>query len=317
MPLAYYAGIGAASKLGMLIKGGRFVEAMATAKAFCFDKTGTLTKDHISVSEIKSLSSYSEDEILMLAASAELKSSHPIAAAIREHAEKLGITPQELNDYSEKAAQGVSAAYDGKLITCAKAEGSDGVTVSVDGQPIGLIILSESVRPEAKAVLDELHSLGAESLMMVSGDREAACERVSGILPLDGVYCELLPEDKVSRVEDAITEYGSCCFVGDGINDSPVLTRSTCGVAMGMGSDAAIESADMVLSAGGLSPLPKVVRLCRSVVKTVRANISFSLTVKALVILLAALGIAPLWLAVIADTGVCLLCVLNSVRLIK
>ena len=152
---------------------------------------------------------------------------------------------------------------------------------------------------------------------MLSGDKESACRNVADQLDITEVYSELLPEDKVSCVDQLIKENGSCCFVGDGINDAPVLTRSDCGIAMGLGSDAAIESADMVLSAENLSALPKAIRICRRTMATVGLNIAFSLLIKVLVITLAAFGIAPLWLAVVADTGVCLLCVLNSVRLIK
>ena len=317
VPLAYYAGIGAASRLGMLIKGGRFVEAMAGAKAFCFDKTGTLTEDKISVKEIKTLSAYSEDEVLGLAASAELHSTHPVASAIRGCAAARCIAPEELTEYTEIPAEGVSAKHGGNVICVKRSEISAGVVVTIDDKPIGLITLSEAVRPEAAGVIRELRDLGVESLTMVSGDRCEACLRAADGLELDGVYSRLLPEDKVDWVEKSIEKFGSCCFVGDGINDAPVLASATCGIAMGMGSDAAIESADMVLSAGSLSPLPKVMRLCRRVIGAVKGNIAFSLAVKVLVITLAVCGVAPLWLAVIADTGVCLLCVVNSVRLIK
>ena len=317
VPLAYFAGIGAASRIGMLIKGGRYVEALAAAKCFCFDKTGTLTENHISVTEIKTFSNYSAEELTELAASAEAHSSHPIATAIREYAEKHNISYRELSNYTELPSVGVSARDGSRLITCGKSEDGEGITVSVDGEPIGVIRIAETIRAEAEAVLHELNKLGAGELAMLSGDRAEACALVADDLGLKHVYSGLLPEGKVGQVERLIGEHGSCCFIGDGINDAPVLSRSTCGIAMGLGSDAAIESADMVLSAESLSALPRAVRLCRSTVNTVKANIAFSLAVKAAVIALAACGIAPLWLAVIADTGVCLLCVLNSVRLIR
>ena len=317
VPLSYYAGIGAASKIGMLIKGGRFVEALAAAKCICFDKTGTLTDNHISVTEIKALSGCSASEVISLAASAELHSAHPLAAAIREYAEAHNISIKELNNYSEIPGFGVSAEDNGRVITCGKTPEHNGVTVAVDGRTVGVITLSESPRPESAGVIRELHSLGIRHTAILSGDRREACKAVASALAIPHVYGELLPQEKVQRVDRLITEHGSCCFVGDGINDAPVLSRSTCGIAMGLGSDAAIESADMVLSAESLSSLPKAVRLCRAAMRTVRGNIAFSLCVKALVIGLAAFGIAPLWLAVIADTGVCLLCVLNAVRLIR
>lgn len=317
VPLAYFAGIGAASRIGVLIKGGRFVEAMAGTKCLCFDKTGTLTDHQISVSEIKAYSNYSEEELLQLAASVEAHSAHPIASAIRDRAEERNISNLELSDYSEIPSRGVSARYGDRLITCGKVQGSEGITVTVDGVQIGAILVSERVRPEAAETVKELGRLGVSHLSLLSGDRHEACERVAADLGIGHVYSELLPEGKVACVEELITSQGSCCFVGDGINDAPVLSRSSCGVAMGLGSDAAIESADMVLSGENLSALPKAIRLCRSTVRTVKGNIAFSLFIKALVITLAACGIAPLWLAVAADTGVCLLCVLNSVRLIR
>ena len=166
-------------------------------------------------------------------------------------------------------------------------------------------------------VIEKLKTLGVNKIVMLSGDKRAACEKVAEELGVTDIRAELLPEDKVACVESLIKENGRCSFVGDGINDAPVLTRADCGIAMGLGSDAAIESADMVLSAESLSALPKAIRVCRKTMRTVRVNITFSLLVKALVITLAAFGVAPLWLAVVADTGVCLLCVLNAVRLIK
>ena len=317
VPLAYYAGIGAASRIGMLIKGGRYVEVLAAADCICFDKTGTVTDQHISVTEINPTSDYSEEELLSLAASVEAHSAHPIAAAIRSYAADHHISIRELSDYAEISACGVSARDGDRVITCGKAKDSAHITVSVNGAVIGCITVSERPRPEAAQVMRELRALGIPHLAMLSGDRQAACESIAGQVGIDRVYGVLLPEGKAERVAQLIEEHGSCCFVGDGINDAPVLTRSSCGIAMGMGSDAAIESAEMVLSAGSLSPLPKAVRLCRSTMRTVKGNIAFSLSVKALVIALAAVGIAPLWLAVIADTGVCLLCVLNAVRLIR
>ena len=317
VPLAYFAGIGAASKTGVLIKGGRFVESIASAKSFCFDKTGTLTDNNIAVSEVKPLGDHSAEEIISIAASAELHSAHPVAEAIKEYAKSRDIPLKKLTDHAEIPAVGVSAKDSGRLVTCGKADGFDGVTVSIDGEAIGVITVSESVRPEAQSVIAQLKELGAENVTMLSGDRREACERVGKKLGVTRVYSELLPEDKVDRVEKLIDRYGGCCFVGDGINDAPVLSRASCGIAMGLGSEAAIESADTVLSSGNLSALPRAVRLCRSTIGAVKVNIAFSLAVKALVIALAAFGIAPLWLAVLSDTGVCLLCVLNSVRLIR
>jgi Cd2+/Zn2+-exporting ATPase len=317
VPLAYFAGIGAASKLGMLIKGGRFVETLARTYCIAFDKTGTLTENHISVKEIKSLGNYSAEEILALAASVEAHSAHPIAAAIRSYAEEQHISIRELSDYTEIPARGVGALDGDRIITCGKAKDIGGIVVSVDHEPIGVITLREAIRPEAAGALRDLHSLGVEGLCLLSGDKDENCRYVANQVGTNECYSELLPEDKVEKVKNLRRDYGSCVFVGDGINDAPVLSCSDCGIAMGLGSDAAIESADMVLSSENLLTIPRTIRLCRSTVKTVKANIVLSLSVKAIVIGLAIFGITPLWLAVLADTGVCLVCVLNAVRLIR
>ncbi len=317
VPLSYFAGIGAASKAGVLIKGGRFVETLAEAKCFAFDKTGTLTDHHISVKEIKSTSNYSSKEILEIASGVEAHSAHPIAAAIRDHAESLDISSKELKEHTEIPAQGISATDGAHTYSVVKAKDQSGTAVTMDDKVIGLITIAEQPRKEAKVVIDELKDLGVAKAVMLSGDKASACRKVADELDITDIYSELLPEDKVNCVDKLIKENGNCCFVGDGINDAPVLTRADCGIAMGLGSDAAIESADMVLSAENLSALPKAIRICRRTMATVGLNIAFSLFVKALVIILAACGIAPLWLAVVSDTGVCLLCILNSVRLIK
>ena len=317
VPLSYFAGIGAASKAGVLIKGGRFVETLAEAKCFAFDKTGTLTDHHISVKEIKSTSNYSSEEILEIASGVEAHSAHPIAAAIRDHAELLDISSKELKEHTEIPAQGISATDGAHTYSVVKAKDQSGTAVTMDGKVIGMITIAEQSRKEAKVVIDELKDLGVAKAVMLSGDKASACRKVADELDITDIYSELLPEDKVACVDKLIKENGNCCFVGDGINDAPVLTRADCGIAMGLGSDAAIESADMVLSAENLSALPKAIRICRRTMATVGLNIAFSLFVKALVIILAACGIAPLWLAVVSDTGVCLLCILNSVRLIK
>ena len=316
VPLSYYAGIGAASKAGVLIKGGRYVEALAKAKAFALDKTGTLTDNQISVKEIKATDNNSIEEIIQLAASTEAHSAHPIANALRNYCEDHNISILELKDHREISGHGVSATYKKDTITVCKAQ-HHGISVQKNDQEIGIIYLSEHIRDEAPEVLTQLKKLGVERIAMVSGDKQQSCDRIAEGLSIDEVHGELLPEDKVQIVKKLTEQYGDCCFIGDGINDAPVLTCSSCGIAMGLGSDAAIEAADMVLSNESLSALPRAIRLARKTMRTVKANIAFSLAVKAVIILLAIFGIAPLWLAVFSDTGVCLICVLNAVRLIK
>ena len=317
VPLSYYAGIGAASKAGVLIKGGRFVEAIANTKAFAFDKTGTITDNQISIKEISPVGSYTATEIAALAAAAEAHSAHPVANALRSYCKEHNISVEELKEHREISSHGVTAQRGNDTITVCKREGKPGISVQLNDSEIGVITLSEHIRSEAPDALKELKALSIQKTVMLSGDKQESCRNVAQGLALDEMHGELLPEDKVKTVEKLIDDCGSCAFVGDGINDAPVLSRATCGIAMGLGSDAAIESADMVLSSESLSSLPRAVRIARRTLSTVKANITFSLIVKALIIILAIMNIAPLWLAVFSDTGVCLLCILNAVRLIR
>lgn len=317
VPLSYYAGIGAASKEGVLIKGGRFVESIANTKAFAFDKTGTITDSQISIKEIKPIGSYTITEIAALAAAAEAHSAHPVANALRSYCEEHSISVEELKEHREISSHGVTVQRGEDTITVCKRDGKPGISVQLNDSEIGVITLSEHIRSEAPEALNALKELGIKKTVMLSGDKQESCQNVAQGLALDEVHGELLPEDKVKTVEKLIDECGSCAFVGDGINDAPVLSRATCGIAMGLGSDAAIESADMMLSSENLSSLPRAVRIARKTISTVKANITFSLIVKAVIIILAIMNIAPLWLAVFSDTGVCLICILNAVRLIR
>ena len=316
VPLSYYAGIGACSKVGMLIKGGRYLEALAGIKSLALDKTGTVTDNQIAIKEIKVVGGHTESEVTGLAAAAEAHSAHPIANTFRSYCEQHNISVEELKEHQEISGHGVSAKRGADTITVCKSE-RNGISVQINGAEIGLVTLKEHIREEAPAALSELKGLDVEHIAMLSGDKEEACRKVAEGLPIDEVHSGLLPEDKVGTVQKLIGQYGSCCFVGDGINDAPVLSTATCGAAMGLGSDAAIESADMVLSSESLSSLPRALRIARKTLRTVKANITFSLLVKAVIIVLAIVNIAPLWLAVFSDTGVCLLCVLNAVRLIR
>ncbi len=318
VPLAYYAGIGSASKHGVLIKGGKYIEALAKSEVFAFDKTGTLTTGKMSVTEIIPSDGYSEDEVLKFAASAEMMSTHPIACAIVACAKERGIQLLSLTDYTEKAGFGVSAMLDGKSILCGGFdEKSKGTVVSVGDEVIGVIKVADTVRPKAKAVISKLKKLGISKIMMLTGDNEDTAKNVADKLGGIEYHAGLLPGDKVGLLKEQIDADKNCVFVGDGINDAPVMAMSSCGIAMGLGSDAAIESADAVLATDDLSKLPDAVSISRKTMRTVKSNIIFSLAIKAIVIILAAIGIAPMWLAVFADTGVSILCVLNSTRLLK
>lgn len=325
VPLSYYSGIGAASKIGVLIKGGKYIEALAKADSFVFDKTGTLTSGKLEVESITTFGGYDESEVIALAAVCEKHSVHPVATAIKKKAEGLDL-PQ-LSDYSESAGHGTSAVYNGKKLECGgikilsdeqkKLAGNASVFVVYDGELIGALSVSDSVRAESQQVISKLKKLGVKNTVMLTGDSKGNAEKVSEKLGLDKCYSNLLPNDKLDRVEEIKTHSKAVCFVGDGINDAPVLSASDCGIAMGLGSEAAIEASDAVLSSGNLVKLPDAIKLSRRVMRTVKTNIAFALTVKAAVIILAAFGLASMWMSVIADTGVSVACVLYAARLLK
>lgn len=325
VPLAYYAGIGAASRAGVLIKGGKYLEALAKSDCFAFDKTGTLTTGKIAVNRVYSYEGYSEDEIISLAAACERYSSHPIALAIKESCSGDGVA---LENCREIAGNGVSAEYKGKLLVCGKAELIDGVIprelrdknvvfLGYDGKLIGAVEISDALRAESKDVIGQLKKLGVKRNIILTGDSERNAENVAA--QLGGIECraQLMPGDKLDVISECQQNGGTVCFVGDGINDAPVLTKSDCGIAMGLGSEAAIEAADAVLSAGDLTALPNAVRLSRKTLRTVKANIIFALAIKAAVIVLACFGLAQMWMSVLADTGVSVACVLYTARLLK
>lgn len=325
VPLSYFSGIGAASRQGVLIKGGKYLEALAAADSFVFDKTGTLTTGQLNVNRVVSLSTYSGRELTTLAAAAEQYSAHPIAKAIVNHAGNFENI--SLSDYAEIAGKGVSAVFKGKpLLVGGKSLLSGDIPESArdcnvfiiyDNTPIGAIQVSDAVREESKRVLSELKDLGVKHTVMLTGDGRAAADAVAAQTGIDRYQAELMPGDKLREVS-ALKESGeTVCFVGDGINDAPVLSAADCGVAMGLGSEAAIEAADAVLSAGNLNALPAAVRIARKTMRTIKTNIIFALAVKAAVMILACFGLAAIWMSVIADTGVCVLCVLYTARLLK
>lgn len=324
VPLAYFSGIGAASESGVLIKGGKYIEALAKSDTFVFDKTGTLTNGKLRVEKITSFSDYSEEKILTLAAACEKYSIHPIANAIKEKAENLNIPA--VSNYNETAGYGTSANYNGKKLECGsiklldKKQQSlitDNSTVFLieNGNLIGSIAVSDTIRSEANEVIDELKELNVKNIVMLTGDSEKTAKSVSKKLGINNFKSKLLPSEKLESVIKLKESAKGICFIGDGINDAPVLSTSDCGIAMGLGSEAAIEASDVVLASDNLSQLPNAVKISRRVIKTVKTNIIFALTVKSLVILLAAFGIATMWMSVIADTGVSVACVLYSARL--
>ncbi|MGN1131802.1 MAG: heavy metal translocating P-type ATPase, partial [Ruminococcus sp.] len=328
VPLAYFAGIGGASKKGIMIKGGKYVEALSKADCFVFDKTGTLTTGKIKVGSVTSFGDMREDEILSYCASGEEYSTHPIALAIKTKAKEMGIAVAKAENITEKAGHGVSAEIDGKKISVGgvgllkdedrdRVNDNSSVFLIVNGKLQGGITVTDTIREESKAVLDNLKSMGANQLVMLTGDREDKAKNIASLAGITTVYSNLLPDEKVSHMKELSKNHNSTVFVGDGINDAPVIALADCGIAMGLGSDAAIEASDAVLADGTLKQLPYMVKISRKIMSTIKANITFALVVKALVIALAVVGIAPMWLGVLSDTGLSMICILYSMRLLK
>lgn len=334
IPLSFFGGIGGASKQGILVKGGNYLEALADAGIAVFDKTGTLTRGTFSVAQVHAVS-MRQDELLTLAALAEQWSDHPISKSIRAAAPaKLELS--RATEASETAGHGVKALVDGKTVwvgnaklmalagvTCdpVDTQGGAAIHVAVDGLYAGYIVVADQVKPTTAQALQNLKAAGVRRTVMLTGDAPAVAQVVAGQLGLDEVHAGLLPGDKVDRVERLLqSKHGKeqLIFVGDGINDAPVLSRADIGVAMGaMGSDAAIEAADVVLMDDDLTKLALAVRIARKTLRIVRENIVFALGIKFLVLALSALGHANMWMAVFADVGVSVIAILNASRMLR
>jgi len=332
IPLGFFGGIGGASKKGVLVKGGNYLEALNALDIVVFDKTGTLTKGVFEVTKISPAAGFTERDVLELAAKAEMFSSHPIAVSIRN---ACGQTADEtaLSDYTEIAGRGISVAADGRVILAGNAELMDGIDftpnndagtkvyVAQDGIFAGCIVISDTVKADSKQTIAQLKKLGVRKTVMLTGDNVATGESVARELGLDSVYSQLLPGDKVEKLEFLDKQKrakGKLAFVGDGINDAPVLARADIGIAMGgLGSDAAIEAADVVLMTDEPSKLIDAVAVARFTKRVVRQNIIFALAVKSVFLLLGAFGIAGMWEAVFGDVGVALIAILNAMRVIR
>ncbi len=330
VPLSFFGGIGAASKHGILVKGSAYLEALCDASAIVMDKTGTLTEGVFEVTEIAPFGVESA-ELLRLAAGAEQFSSHPIAASLRKACADLPEESQ-VSDVKAYAGKGVGATVCGKAVLAGNAalmqengvdcpqQSSIGTVVHVasDGVYVGSIVVSDRIKPDAAETIRALQQSGLRTVML-SGDRKSAAEATARALSLDAVHAELLPAEKVTELEKILNaEKGKTVYVGDGLNDAPVLARADVGVAMGaLGSDAAIEAADVVLITDEMKKLVTVRAIARRTMRIVRENIVFALAVKAAVLVLSALGLTGLWLAVFADVGVCVLAILNALRALK
>lgn len=333
IPLSFFAGIGGASREGILIKGSNYLETLSHAKYVVFDKTGTLTQGVFEVSGVHH-NEIENAKILEYAALAECASSHPISKSLQK-AYGREIDLSRVTDVEEIGGYGITARVDGKAI----AIGNDKLMkklgipyyechsvgtiahMAIDGEYAGHIVISDIVKPHSKEAIAELKKSGVEKTVMLTGDAKRVAEQVAGSLGIDEVYSELLPADKVSKVEELLNvkhEKEKLAFVGDGINDAPVLTCADIGIAMGaMGSDAAIETADVVLMDDDPLQIPKAIKISRKCIRIVYQNISFALIIKFACLALGAVGIANMWYAVFADVGVMILAILNAIRALR
>ncbi len=335
VPLSFFGGIGAASRAGILVKGSNYLEALERVDTLVMDKTGTLTKGVFEVVKISPANGFTEADVLRWAACAEQHSNHPIAKAVRlafgAEAESVALSEQE-----ENAGFGVSARAEGKRVVAGNAAwlAKNGISfapddssaaakvyVAVDGVYAGCLFVADEMKKDSARALREIKALGVRKLVMLTGDGERAARETAAALQIDEVHAQLLPQDKVERFEKLLTARegnGAVAFVGDGINDAPVLARADVGIAMGaIGSDAAIEAADVVLMTDEISRIADSIRIAKRTKRIVWENILFALLVKIVLLVLAALGVASMWVAVFGDVGVTILAVINSMRAMK
>ncbi|WP_338977923.1 heavy metal translocating P-type ATPase [Fusobacterium nucleatum] len=333
VPLSFFSGIGAASRAGVLIKGGNYLEALSKVDTVVFDKTGTLTKGVFNVQKVVVLDkNIDEDKFISLVAAAESGSNHPISKSIQKYYDKE-IQTNSINSIKEISGKGIEAIIDNrkilvgneKLINIPKDISIDDIGtilyVEIDNKFAGYIVISDELKKDSKKTIKDLKDIGIKKTIMLTGDLEKVSKKVGKDLDLDEVYTNLLPQDKVSKFEEIIENKkskGNVVFVGDGINDAPVLARADVGIAMGaMGSDAAIEAADVVIMTDEPSKIVTAIKSSKRTMKIAMQNITLAFGIKAIVLILSALGIADMWMAVFADTGVTILAVLNSFRALK
>ncbi len=332
IPLTFFGGIGGASRHGILVKGANDLETLAGTRCMVFDKTGTLTQGVFSVTEVHPAEGWDKEQVLRLAALAEQFSNHPISRSIQEACAD-DLTGVEVTDVQERGGHGITAQADGHTIAVGNQRLMDALNVAVpsdlnlngttvlvacNGVYVGVILVADQVKVGAKEALSKLKSVGVGKTVMLTGDGDAPAAAVAKELGVDEYHSKLLPADKVTLLEQLLGQERPVAFVGDGVNDAPVLTRADVGIAMGaMGSDAAIEAADVVLMEDDLRKLPLAMAIARKTLRIVRENIVFALAVKALCLVFSAVGIANMWWAIFADVGVMVLCVCNAIRALK
>jgi Cd2+/Zn2+-exporting ATPase len=339
-PVSIVASLASAARSGVLVKGGAFIELPARLKAIAMDKTGTMTRAEPEVTRVIPLAKHTETELIARAAALEARSTHPLARAILRHAERLGIAPEPATDVQVLRGKGLTGVFDGEpfwlgshryvverdqdnpeIAQQARALEADGKTVIAVGNArhvCGLIAVADTIRPEARDVVKQLHAAGILHVVMLTGDNRVTAEAIARDLNIDEVHAELLPEDKVTRIEELARRYETVAMVGDGVNDAPALARASLGIAMGaIGSDAAIETADVALMTDDMSKLPWLVHHAKRTLAVIRQNIAFSLGIKALFVILTFAGMASLWGAIAADVGASLAVVANSLRLLR
>lgn len=334
VPLGFFGGIGAASRSGILIKGGNYLEALTDVDTIVMDKTGTLTKGIFKVTYIEAYNHFSEEDVLKFAALGEIHSNHPIALSIKNAYDKK-IDESLIEEYEEISGRGIKTIIEEKQIligneklmmmeniNIGSSKNEDTVVyVAVDGEYAGKINIADEIKEDSKLAIELFHKLGIKHIVMLTGDNREVAKRIATQLNLDEVYSELLPEDKVAKIEDFNKNRRNkkkLAFIGDGINDAPVLALSDVGIAMGgLGSDAAIEAADIVLMTDEPSKLATAIVIARKTKRIVTQNIVLALGSKVIVMILGVLGIANMWLAIFADVGIALIAILNSVRAMK
>lgn len=331
VPLAFYAGIGAASKHGIIFKGGIVMEALKNIEAVVVDKTGTVTKGEFVLQKINAVDEYNEDEVLRLTASAEAVSNHPIARSITVKAKAKNLKLLKATKVEEYAGKGISALIDAKRVLCGneglmvinnidlskriKNDFGTEILVACAGKFIGSVVISDTIKEGAKEAISDIKAEGIVTAML-TGDSRSSAEEVALATGIETVYSKLLPQEKFAKLQDLRNEFGPVMFVGDGINDTPVLAGADVGAAMGTGADSAINAADVVFMNSDVESIAKSIAISRNVSSIAWQNVIFALAIKTIIMIAGVAGFASMWGAVFADTGVTLICILNSVRIL-